>query len=152
MLRARIDRLQVRTPEGILFSFLLASPIARFLAFAVDLACIFAIVAAVRLFVALLGILSADVAMAVQTIAYFVISIGYGIATEWSWRGQTIGKRLLNLRVLDASGLKLTANQIVMRNLLRAIDMLPAFYAVGGVACLCTRRSQRIGDIVAQTI
>jgi uncharacterized RDD family membrane protein YckC len=152
MLRERLDRLQIRTPEGILFSFLLASPIARFLAFAVDLAFIIAALTVLRFVFAFIGIFSADVAFAVQTIAYFVISIGYGVTTEWYWRGQTLGKRLLNLRVLDAHGLKLSASQIVVRNLFRAIDMLPAFYVVGGVACLCTRKSQRLGDLVAQTI
>lgn len=152
MLRERFDRLQLATPEGIVFSFLLASPLARFLAFAVDLACIIAIVTGLRVVVGLLGILSADVALAAQTLAYFVISIGYGIFTEWFWRGQTIGKRLLQLRVLDARGLKLSVSQVIVRNLLRAIDMLPAFYAVGGIACLCSRRSQRLGDLAAQTI
>lgn len=152
MLRERLDRLQIRTPEGILFSFLLASPIARFLAFVVDLAFIIAALTVLRFVFAFIGIFSADVAFAVQTLAYFVISIGYGVTTEWYWRGQTIGKRLLNLRVLDARGLKLSASQIVVRNLFRALDMLPAFYVVGGVACLCTRKSQRLGDLVAQTI
>jgi hypothetical protein len=45
---------------------------------------------------------------------------------EWRWRGQTIGKRVLRLRVVDAQGLRLHFTQVVLRNLLRFVDMLPA--------------------------
>ncbi len=152
MLAPRTSHLQVRTPEGILFSFLLASPITRFLAVSVDVACIMAITVFLRIGSALFGILNPDFAQAFQIIAYFVVSIGYGILTEWYWRGQTVGKRLLRLRVLDERGLKLEFSQIVIRNLLRCIDMLPAFYAIGGAVCLLTRHAQRLGDIAANTI
>lgn len=152
MLVGRVNRLPVRTPEGILFSFILASPMARFLAVCIDTACIMALMSALGVVNAFLGVLSRDLALAFQAVAYFSISIGYGIVTEWYWRGQTIGKRLLRLRVLDEQGLKLHATQIIIRNLLRCVDMLPALYLVGGVICLCTRRAQRLGDIAANTI
>jgi len=71
---------------------------------------------------------------------------------EWFWRGQTLGKRLLRLRVMDAQGLRLQFSQIVIRNLLRFVDMLPAFYLVGGIACLASRRAQRLSDFAANTI
>ena len=149
---ARTNRLHVRTPEGILFSFLLASPVTRFLAVSIDVACVIALISSLRTVVGLLGLLDPDVAMAFQIVAYFVVSVAYGIGTEWYWRGQTIGKRLLRLRVLDERGLKLEFSQIVIRNLLRCVDLLPAFYAVGGTVCLLTRYTQRLGDIAANTI
>jgi hypothetical protein len=36
--------------------------------------------------------------------------------------------------------------------LLRVVDLLPACYLVGGVACLLSRRAQRLGDLAANTI
>jgi plasmid stabilization system protein ParE len=48
--------------------------------------------------------------------------------------------------------LRLQFSQIVMRNLLRFVDVLPGFYLVGGLACLFSRRAQRLGDVVANTI
>src|SRR2546428_4892968 len=99
-----------------------------------------------------LGLISLDFARAVLVLAVFVIQIGYGIVCEWFWRGQTIGKRLLRLRVMDAQGLRLQFSQIVIRNLLRFVDLLPAFYLVGGIACLISRRAQRLGDFAANTI
>ena len=43
-------------------------------------------------------------AAAASVILYFAISIAYGIVLEWRWRGQTLGKRLFGLRVIDAPG------------------------------------------------
>ena len=65
---------------------------------------------------------------------------------EWRWRGQTVGKRLFKLRVIDAQGLRLQLSQIVIRNLLRLIDSLPMLYLVGGTASLFSAKYQRLGD------
>ena len=152
MLPPRTNTLRVHTPEGITFSLLLASPLTRFLACAIDLGVIMALTLVFGYVTSAFGFVSADLATAVQMAGYFVISIGYGIFAEWYWRGQTVGKRLLRLRVVDAQGLKLNFSQIALRNLLRSIDLLPAFYALGGAICLLSRHSQRLGDIAAGTI
>lgn len=148
----KTDTLVVRTPEGIAFSQLLASPVSRFLAWSVDLFCIVAMAMLIGALAGLLQLISADFARAISVLLYFVISVGYAMVLEWYWRGQTIGKRLLRLRVVDAHGLRLQFSQVAIRNLLRFVDMLPALYLVGGLACLFTRRRQRLGDFAANTI
>jgi len=148
----RTSTLLIRTPEGIVFSQLLAGPVSRFLAWFIDLLCIAALLMLLSYIVALLQVVSTGVAGAVYALSYFIISIGYGIVCEWAWRGQTVGKRLFRLRVVDAEGLRLQFNQIVTRNLLRFVDSLPAFYFVGGVVCWLNPRCQRLGDIAANTI
>jgi hypothetical protein len=100
----------------------------------------------------LLQLVSENFAGAVYALGYFAISIGYGIICEWWWRGQTVGKKLFRLRVVDAEGLRLQFNQIVTRNLLRFVDSLPAFYFVGGVTCWLNSKCQRLGDVAANTI
>ena len=144
--------LKIRTPEGIDFSFALAGPVVRCLAWIVDLFTINAICVGVSYLCLLAGLISEDFMRAVMVIAYLVISVGYGVFTEWLWRGQTVGKRLLHLRVMDAQGLRLQFHQILLRNLLRFVDMLPGPYLLGGLACLLSRRSQRLGDLAAGTI
>jgi len=148
----KTNTLTIRTPEGIEFSFMLAGPITRFLAWSVDFMAIIAVNKLLTVLFGVLGILSRDLATAATILGYFVISIGYGIALEWYWHGQTLGKRLLRLRVSDVNGLHLQFSQIVIRNLLRFVDSLPILYLVGGLTCLISRRSQRLGDIVANTI
>ncbi len=148
----RTSSLQIRTPEGIVFSQLLAGPVTRFLAWGVDLLCIGALVSAFGVVMGLVRLISPGLAGAAAILSYFVISIGYGIACEWGWRGQTVGKRLLRLRVVDAEGLRLQFHQVVTRNLLRFVDSLPLFYCLGGVASWFSPRCQRLGDLAANTI
>lgn len=152
MLSSRINTLIIKTPEGIEFSLQLAGPVTRFLAWAVDLATIMAIITILNVVFGILGILSRDLAMAANIIGFFVVSIGYGIITEWYWHGQTLGKKLLRLRVMDEQGLRLQFSQIVIRNLLRFVDSLPVLYLVGGLVCLCNHQAQRLGDFAANTI
>jgi uncharacterized RDD family membrane protein YckC len=148
----KTSTLSIRTPEGIVFSQLLAGPVLRFLAWLVDLAAISVLMTVFAYLIRLLGLISANLAVALSVLGYFLVSIGYGIAFEWLWRGQTLGKKLLRLRVVDAEGMRLQFNQIVTRNLLRFVDMLPAFYFVGGITCWLNRHCQRLGDIAANTI
>jgi uncharacterized RDD family membrane protein YckC len=148
----KASTLSIRTPEGIVFSQLLAGPVTRFLAWFIDLLCIAAILMLLGLVMGLLRLVGANFATAISTICYFVVSIGYGIFLEWAWRGQTIGKRIFRLRVVDVEGMRLQFNQIVTRNLLRFVDSLPAFYFVGGVACWLNRNCQRLGDLAANTV
>ena len=152
MMSDKINSLTIRTPEGIEFSLLLAGPVTRFLAWSVDLLVILVASKLLNVLLGVLGIISRDFAMAASVLGYFIVSIGYGIVAEWYWRGQTLGKRLLRLRVTDVHGLQLQFSQIVIRNLLRFVDSLPLLYLVGGLTCLINRRAQRLGDFVANTI
>ena len=152
MTGSQITRVTVRTPEGVVFTFPLAGPVVRSLAMFVDLTAITAIISMLEYVLGFLFVVTPDVANAIYIVGAFGVSFGYGILFEWLWRGQTPGKKLFRLRVVDEEGLPLTASQVVMRNLLRAIDALPLFYLVGGVVMMLNARAQRLGDIAAGTI
>jgi len=134
------------------FSQLLAGPITRFCAWFIDVMCLSVILTMASVALVLLQFISPNLAGALGALGYFVVGIGYGITFEWVWRGQTIGKRLLRLRVVDAEGLRLQFNQIATRNLLRFVDSLPLFYFVGGLVCWFSPKCQRLGDLAANTV
>jgi len=146
------NTLIIRTPEGVSFRQRLAGPVTRLLACSIDFAGITVISGLLSQVVLLAAIVSPDLALAARTICYFVVTIGYSILLEWSWRGQTLGKRVLKIRVVDAEGFRLRPAQIVIRNLLRVVDLLPAFYAVGGICCALSPKYQRLGDFAANTV
>lgn len=146
------DSLRIRTPEGVTFPLRLAGPVRRCLAMVIDVFCVSVMMTAVGSVVQSFSLLSRDVAAAAYTLVYFVVSTGYGIGSEWRWRGQTIGKRVLGLRVVDAEGLRLRLPQVILRNLLRPVDMLPALYLLGGIVLSGNRRRQRLGDLAAGTV
>jgi uncharacterized RDD family membrane protein YckC len=148
----RATSLTIETPEGVEFSYDLASPVMRALAWMVDAAAIIALSKGTGKACQWLGKVNQDWATAISVILYFAISVGYGIALEWRWHGQTLGKRVVGLRVVDAQGLRLQLSQVVLRNLLRLVDILPAIYLVGGLACFFSRNCQRLGDLAAGTI
>ena len=145
-------QLRIRTPEGITFAYPLAGPVTRCLAWALDGVITFAMAFGLSWALALLRYLAPDLTTAVAVIAFFLLSVGYGVVLEWFWRGQTVGKRVFRLRVMDADGLRLHFHQVLMRNLVRFADMLPGCYLVGGLACLLSRKAQRLGDLASGTI
>ena len=142
----------IETPEGVRFALPLAGVVARFLALVIDLLAIATIGESLDKVIALIGIVSPDSMSALTILTYFAITIGYSIGFEWAWHGQTLGKRVLSIRVMDANGLRLQASQIAVRNLMRAVDSLPGLYLVGGISALLSKRHQRLGDMVANTI
>ena len=148
----RTHELRVRTPEGVAFSFRLASPVLRLGALFVDFFIVAVAWNLVALVIMLLALVSADLAQAANIAGFFLFSQGYRIGCEWLMRGQTVGKRLLRLRVVDARGLRLTFGQIFLRNILRFVDGLPLAYAVGGLTALLSPRGQRLGDMAAGTL
>ena len=143
--------LSIRTPEGITFDLLLAGIVPRFLGWLVDVAAVLMLSSITGKLLNLLSILP-SLQLFLTPILYFIVWIGYGIFFEWIWRGQTPGKRLFGMRVMDVEGLQLQFSQVAIRNILRAVDALPAFYLLGGVACCLTSKCQRLGDIAANTI
>jgi uncharacterized RDD family membrane protein YckC len=152
MTAPRQSSLAIETPEGVVFRYELATPVTRALAWSVDAAAIGMLSAMGAKLSQVAGAVSPDFAGALGVILYFVISVGYGIVLEWRWRGQTLGKRVMGLRVVDAQGLRLQLPQIALRNFLRFVDILPLLYLVGGIAALVSRKGQRLGDLAANTI
>ena len=82
---------------------------------------------------------------------FFVLAFLYYFGTELVW-AQTLGKRVMKLRVVGPGGAKLTAGPALIRNLVRFIDWLPGLYIVGGITVYATgQRRERLGDMAAKT-
>lgn len=145
-------QLELRTPEGMEFSLPLAGPVSRMLALLMDILVTALISGLVGKVVDLIAPFAKDFAGGITVIIYFLISMLYGILCEWLWQGQTVGKRLVGIRVMDRDGLPIGIAQIIVRNLLRPVDMLPVFYLLGGAFALFTRNGQRLGDLAANTV
>lgn len=146
------QRIKIVTPEGVVFSLYLAGPSTRFLAWGIDIFCVIAFGSVAGAIAGPLAIIDRDLIQAFTAIMMFLFMMGYGIVLEWLWRGQTLGKRIMKLQVMDAEALPLRLHQVVIRNLFRVVDILPALYMVGGLFALFTKKAQRLGDIAANTI
>jgi uncharacterized RDD family membrane protein YckC len=67
-------------------------------------------------------------------------------------RGRSPGKAMMKLQVVREGGLPITPREALVRNLLRAADLLPMSYFVGFVAMVLSPRGQRLGDLAAGTV
>src|SRR3712207_2418567 len=142
----------VLTPEYVEFRFTLAGLYSRFLAWLLDsliiLVATFAVVIVLNISMALFP----GFASALTAVIYFLLDWGYGIALETIWSGQTVGKRVMSLRVIQQSGVRIGFYHAALRNLARPVDRLPFFYLVGGLTALLSGSHQRLGDMLAGTI
>ena len=77
--------------------------------------------------------------------------VAYFVLLEWLWNGQTVGKRRAGLRVIGPDGEPAGFTAVLIRNLVRLVDFLPGWYALGVVMIFLTPSSQRLGDLAAGT-
>src|SRR5271156_1331481 len=88
--------------------------------------------------------------IALYVIGSFLIVFGYYIFFESIWQGQTPGKKLMGIRVVDSLGQPVTVSSVWIRNLLRPID--EGIFLLGLLVMLIDRNERRLGDLAANTI
>ena len=147
-------RTYLETPENVRLAFHLAGPGSRLGAYLLDLGVRFAMFYGIAM---ILGTLLSPFAetgasTGALLVLAFALEWGYGSLFETWWNGQTPGKRAFGLRVIKTEGYAIGFYDAMLRNLLRAADFVPFFYAAAFLAAASTERMQRIGDIVAGTM
>lgn len=76
----------------------------------------------------------------------------YHPVLELAMRGRTPGKRSAGVYLVARDGGIPSAAALLIRNVFRLIDSLPAFYAVGLITVIVTREHLRVGDMAAGTL
>lgn len=66
--------------------------------------------------------------------------------------GKTIGKEIMNLKVVREDGSKIGGKESIIRNLLRVIDEAVSFFLVAIVSMALSDKNQRVGDRAANTM
>lgn len=155
--------LNIDTPENVAFGYEIAGIGSRFLAALVDtiLILIFQVIIFLTLFFmaalffdALLDEENAAFAwlLAFMGLLSFAFLWGYYIFFELLWNGQSPGKRWVGLRVIRTDGTPITLTESIIRNLVRLVDFLPAYYGLGVVVMFINEQSRRLGDLAAGTL
>jgi uncharacterized RDD family membrane protein YckC len=138
----------VETPEGVDLFAELSGPIPRALAYVTDLS-----IRTVILIIA--GILAAFIGktgLGFWLILSFLMEWWYPVFFEMLRQGQTPGKKIFKLVVVNEDLTPVTWSSSIIRNLLRAVDFLPSLYVFGIVSLTVTQRFQRLGDLAAGTL
>jgi uncharacterized RDD family membrane protein YckC len=145
------DRLQIAGLTGVDVGLEIAGPGSRSYAFLIDWQ--------IRLLVAL-GWFSANWLFARHARPFTALALLpalgvyflYHPVLEVLMRGRTPGKRRAGVRIATRSGGTPGTGALLIRNIFRLIDSLPALYLLGLVCCLMTAQRVRIGDLAAGTL
>jgi uncharacterized RDD family membrane protein YckC len=155
MAAVRADTLQsVELADGVEIQLRVAGVAIRSVAYMIDLLiriCLYAGVAFVAFWL-LPKLVGPQVTFGLFLLFVFFMEGFYNVIFEAGARGATPGKRAMKLRVMSVTGGPVTMAQAVMRNFLRVADFMPFLYLTGIVCMLFTRRFQRLGDLVANTV
>ena len=153
------DRYTIDTPENIEFAYDIAGIGSRFLAAIIDTLLIglaeVIVILAISVASSAIGLsrsMGSSLLAALGVLLGFVILWGYYIAFEMLWNGQSPGKRAIGLLVVREGGRPITFVGSAIRNLIRIVDFLPAFYGIGVVVMFVDRRARRLGDLAGGTL
>jgi uncharacterized RDD family membrane protein YckC/uncharacterized membrane protein SpoIIM required for sporulation len=155
------QRVEIETPEQVVFSHTIAGVGSRSAAALIDVLIMIALyVAVVALYtvadaslgVSLPGFDTAEWLMAVVIVLAFAVTWGYYVLFEALADGRTPGKMMMGLRVVQDGGYSISFAASAVRNVVRIVDFIPGFYAVGIAAILFSRTGKRLGDHAAGTI
>jgi uncharacterized RDD family membrane protein YckC len=143
---------EVITTEKVPFAYRVAGLGSRFLAWFVDAVFIVVLDVAGIMAGSVLDSSRPGLGQALVYLWVFSVTWGYFLLFEWLWHGQTPGKRMLGIRVIQWRGTGIAFYESALRNLLRFVDSLPFFYAVGVAVAACNRCQRRLGDFAANTL
>jgi uncharacterized RDD family membrane protein YckC len=82
----------------------------------------------------------------------FLIIWGYPIALETLWRGRTVGKAAMGLRVVTKEGGQIGFRHAAVRTALGLVDFVLTSGACAVICVLLTSQNQRLGDLAAGTL
>jgi uncharacterized RDD family membrane protein YckC len=142
------DRVTFEGAEGLDLDVTLAGLGSRAAALFIDQVVQFLVVAVGALVTDPFG----DAGVAVFALISFFALFGYQIVGEAFVGGRTLGKAAMGIAVVSDRGTPASFLAVVIRNVVRFVDLLPGVYLVGSVAILVTRRHQRLGDLAAGTL
>ncbi len=150
---AQLEQPRMVTPEAVALEFTTANVGSRILAFVIDAA-----IVTVVSFLGILPLALTDATLPDWLVASILVILipgwyfGYFTVSETLWRGRTVGKAALGLRVVTKEGGPVRFRHAAIRTLLGLVDfgIGSGFFAI--LLILLTRDNQRLGDLLAGTL
>lgn len=132
--------MKIGTSQNVLLNWKKAGIGERFLAITID----FAILGGLSFLIAIYINESTLGTLSVSLLFFF-----YFMVMEIFNHGQTLGKNIMKIRVVNINGEKAGLFQYIIRNLIRPVDYL---FGVGLISMIATENDQRLGDLAAGTL
>jgi len=137
------------TPEGVEFILYPAGPVIRAFAYGIDML----VQALIILIIAITATVIQDlIGIWLYLIMAFLIDWFYHVICELSFKGQSLGKKIMGIRVVRADGSPVDPASSFLRNLLRFADTFFFLYHIVFISMLASSGFRRLGDWAGNTL
>ncbi|WP_026977876.1 RDD family protein [Flavobacterium tegetincola] len=151
-----MSELSINTTQNVTINFTAASIGHRLLAFGIDLLIIIAYLISVFLLMAYTGFSSfvdrmdGWSQMAIQSLVFLPVMF-YSLLFETFFEGQSLGKKIVRIKVVKIEGYQASFGDYLIRWLFRMIDIVISSGVIGFISIIMNKKAQRLGDMAAGT-
>ena len=143
--------ISITTSQNIALDYELGSVGDRLVAGIIDTAIIAGYIVILGIMLSLAGASSTHNGAWAILLAYFPV-VFYSLYSELLFNGQTVGKKVMGIKVISLDGDRPTLGQYLIRWLFRIIDIWLMSFVLAIILVAATDRRQRLGDMVAGTV
>ncbi|MEC3908283.1 RDD family protein [Tamlana sp. 2201CG12-4] len=143
-----MSELQINTTQNVKISFNASGAGERLLAFIIDISIKIGYMLVLNWTFGAFDNMDQWSQIAINTVLSFPV-IFYTLTLESFLQGQTIGKRLMKIRVVKIDGYQASFSDYVIRWFFRVVDIY--IFGLGFFVMLFNKKTQRIGDMAAGT-
>jgi uncharacterized RDD family membrane protein YckC len=143
------------TPDAVALDLEVATIGSRGIAYLLDLALFavgFLVLGLVQLALGGGGWFDSGLGVAIALVLAFAWQFGYPIGFETLWRGRTLGKAAMGLRVVTVEGAPVGVRHATIRAVTAPFEVLLTSGLVASIASFASPRAQRLGDLAAGTL
>ena len=142
--------IEINTTGNVAIRYELAPFMSRLFAFILDALILWGGILILWLFI--LPFFSSKDAGRIYLIVMFPTMILYSLVSEYVGNGSSLGKKALGIRVMKVNGKQVKLIDYMLRWVFRPIDIYFSSGVIASILINSTERSQRIGDILADTV
>lgn len=145
----------VVTPDAVALDLDVATVGSRGIAYLLDLAVLLSVLLVLLLVQTAFtdgAWLTTGLGAAIGLVLAFAWQFGYPIAFETLWRGRTLGKAAMGLRVVTVEGAPVGLRHAAIRAATGTVELLATSGLLASVSSFVSPRGQRLGDLAAGTV
>ncbi len=143
-----MEKIEIPTAQNVKVEYQLANLVERGLAFIIDSVIIGIYVGFISMLDGLLFHSNHQILIWILATPVFTF---YHLAFETFNNGQSLGKRLMGLRVVKTDGKLSDFKSYLIRFIFRTVDIYLSVFTIGSLCILGSHKNQRLGDMLADT-
>ncbi|MCM4165222.1 MULTISPECIES: RDD family protein [unclassified Arenibacter] len=148
-----MSKLQINTTQNVNLDYKIVGIGERIVAFLIDGFILYLYAVLVQLIGQAIGYVFDDSWTQIGLVSLiFLPAMFYSLLLHSFFNGQTVGKMLMKIRVVRLDGSPVHWSNLLVRWMLRVVDIWLFFGSVGLLAILFTDKKQRLGDAAAATV